>query len=158
MPKEKKKEEDKDSIYKDGSSFDSVYSVTKDNEVIVAKVKDAENLVFGWANISIMNDGSIPLDWQGDITSPEVLEKAAYEFVLLYRETGEMHEGECKGQLVESVMFTKEKMEAIGIPAGTIPEGWWVGFYVPDNEVFEKVKTGKYRMFSIQGTARKQAL
>ena len=52
---------------------------------------------------------------------PEELENAAYDFVRLYREGGEMHErGDC-AILVESVVFTEEKMEAMGIPVGTIP-------------------------------------
>lgn len=150
---------EEESVYKDAASFDSVYSAKKsaedDDEIKVAKVSPDKNQVFGWANISIMDDGSIPLDWQGDITAPAVLEQAAYDFVLKYRETGEMHQGECKGQLIESVMFTKQKMAAIGIPEGVIPEGWWVGFYIPDDTVFAKVKDGTYKMFSIQGKTRK---
>lgn len=162
-----------DSVYKDVASFDNVTSVKKDDsiytedeeqeankndDVSICKSKDDQNLVFGWANVSILDDGNIPIDWQGDITAPYVLEDAAYEFVLNYRETGEMHEGECKGQLIESVMFTEEKMAAIGIPLGTIPVGWWVGFYIPDDSVFEKIKSGQYKMFSIQGKAKKLTL
>jgi hypothetical protein len=151
------------SIYKDSMSFDSVYNYSTKklkptDEVYITKSKDDQNLVFGWANVSILEDGSIPLDWVGDVTAPYVLEQAAYQFVLKYRETGEMHEGESKGQLVESVMFTKEKMAAMGIPEGIVPEAWWVGFYIPDDDVFEKVKSGQYKMFSIQGKARKLQL
>ena len=117
-----------------------------------------DNMVFGWANVSINADGSIPLDWQGDIIPPSVLEKAAYQFVLKYRATGEMHTGEVVGQLVESVMFTKEKMAKMGIPEGTLPEGWWVGFYVPDDTICAKIKSGEYKMFSIQGKMKKIAI
>lgn len=113
------------------------------------------NMVFGWANISIQRDGSIPLDWDGDVMAPKVLEKAAYNFVLKHRTTGEMHKGEAVGHLVESVMFTKEKMVTMGIPEGIVPEGWWVGFHVPDDEVCAKVRSGEYKMFSIQGRYRK---
>lgn len=118
----------------------------------IAKSKTDEQLVFGWANVAIDETGQYPLDWDGDVTSPEDLEKAAYDFVLKYRVTGEQHEGEAKGSLVESVMFTKEKQEALGIPEGILPQGWWVGFHVPDKEVFEKIKSGEYEMFSVQGT------
>jgi hypothetical protein len=52
-------------------------------------------------------------------------------------------------------MFTKEKQSALGIPDGVLPEGWWVGFHVPDAEVFAKIKTGEYEMFSVQGSAIK---
>jgi hypothetical protein len=118
-------------------------------------MNDDQHLVFGWANVSIDADGDIPLDWQGDITSPQVLEKAAYKFVLKNKGTGEMHKGESVGYLIESVMMTKQKMEAMGIPEGVVPEGWWTGFYVPDDEVVAKIKDGTYKMFSIQGKAKK---
>ena len=124
-------------------------------KVLISKSNDQENLVFGWANVAIRPDGKIPEDYQNDFTDPEVLERAAYQFVLNFRGSGEMHEGDVKGHLVESMMFTKEKMEALNIPEGIVPEGWWVGFYIPDDEVFEKIKSGQYRMFSIEGTARR---
>lgn len=124
----------------------------------VVKSKEDEQLVFGWANIAIDAEGRFPLDWDGDVTTPEHLEKAAYNFVLKYRATGEQHEGEVKGNLVESVMFTKEKQRAMGIPEGIVPEGWWVGFHIPDAEVFAKIKSGEYKMFSVEGTAKRLPL
>jgi hypothetical protein len=73
--------------------------------------------------------------------------------VEFYREGGEMHERGGVATLVESVMFTKEKMALMGIPEGTVPEGWWIGFKVYDDDVWEKVKSGEYPMFSIEGEA-----
>lgn len=119
----------------------------------IAKSAEDEQLVFGWANISVDAAGHYPIDWDGDITAPEDLEKAAYDFVLKYRASGEQHQGEVKGNLVESIMFTKEKQDALGIPAGVLPQGWWVGFHVPDKEVFAKIKSGEYEMFSVEGKA-----
>lgn len=136
------------------SSFDETEGLEK-SLIIIDNVDDNAHLVFGWANISIKQDGDIPLDWEGDITAPNILEKAAYNFVLNFRVSGEEHEGEALGHLVESVMFTKQKMTAMGIPLGIVPEGWWVGFYIPDDEVYEKVRSGVYKMFSIQGRARR---
>ena len=86
---------------------------------------------------------------------PEELEKAAYNFVELYREGGEMHERGGAAVLIESVVFTKEKMKAMGIQEGTVPEGWWIGFRVLDPDVWEKVKDGTYSMFSIEGEANR---
>lgn len=137
------------SIYKD----DNVYlDVTATVDI---KKSSDENLVSGWANVSINQDGSIPLDWQGDIISPEVLEKAAIGFMLDYRGSGEMHMGFSKGTVVESIVFTKAKMDAMGITEGTVPAGWFITVKVHDNEVFEKVKSGEYKMFSIQGKAKR---
>lgn len=121
----------------------------------IAKTAEDKQLVFGWANIAKDANGNYPLDWDGDVTRPEDLEVAAYTFVLKYRATGEKHEGDVKGHLVESIMFTKEKQRALGIPDGILPEGWWVGFYIPDKEVFAKIKSGEYEMFSVQGKARR---
>ena len=55
--------------------------------------------------------------------------------------------------MVESVVFTKEKADALGIPPDILPEGWWIGFRITDDEVWEKVKNGEYPMFSIEGKA-----
>lgn len=66
-----------------------------------------------------------------------------------------MHERGGVAVLVESVVFTEEKMRAMGIPAGTVPVGWWIGFRVLDEEVWEKVKDGTYLMFSIEGEAER---
>lgn len=119
----------------------------------IHKADEDKHLAFGWANVAVRDDGEQIEDLQGDIIDPEVLENAAYRFVLKYREGGEMHErGDC-AVLVESVMFTKEKMLAMGIPEGTVPEGWWIGFLVTDEDVWQKVKSGEYPMFSIEGEA-----
>ena len=119
----------------------------------IQKSSDEKRLAFGWASISEDESGTALVDLSEDVIDPETLEDAAYEFVKLYREGGEMHErGDC-AVLVESVVFTKEKMVAMGIPDGTLPTGWWIGFYVTDDEVWEKVKSGEYPMFSIEGTA-----
>lgn len=123
--------------------------------VEVFKSNEFEKLVSGWASVAKNADGSIPLDWDGDIVTAEVLEKAAIDFMLEYREGGEMHKGEPIGTVVESIVFTKQKMEAMGIPEGTIPEGWFITVKIHDDEVFKKVVDGEYKMFSIQGKARR---
>lgn len=121
----------------------------------IAKSDDDKYLAFGWANVAIRADGEEIEDWQEDIIEPEELENAAYQYVLLYREGGEMHERGGAAVLVESVVFTEEKMQAMGIPAGTLPIGWWIGFKVTDEDVWEKVKDGTYPMFSIEGEAER---
>ena len=84
-------------------------------------------------------DGTIPLDWQGDIIRPDVLEKAAIDFMLHYRESGEMHRGSSKGTVVESIVLTKDKQAALGIPEGIVPEGWFITVKIEDPAVFERV-------------------
>lgn len=121
----------------------------------IMKSDDEKMLAFGWANVSMRVDGELIEDWQADIIEPEELENAAYEYVLLYREGGEMHERGGVAVLIESVVFTEEKMQAMGIPTGTLPVGWWIGFKITDKDVWEKVKNGTYQMFSIEGEAER---
>lgn len=111
--------------------------------VVITKANDDKMLAFGWANVAVTADGERIEDWQHDIIEPEELENAAYNFVELYREGGEMHERGGEAVLIESVVFTEEKMKAMGIPAGTLPVGWWIGFKVLDEDVWEKVKSGE---------------
>lgn len=134
--------------------MDSIYLDDFKLNVSIEKTTD-QGLVSGWANVAVNADGTIPLDWQGDIIRPEVLEKAAIDFMLNYRESGEMHQGSSVGTVVESIVFTKDKQAALGIPEGVLPEGWFITVKIEDNDVFEKVKSGKYRMFSIQGHGKR---
>ena len=72
-----------------------------------------------------------------------------------YRDSGVMHEGDAKGVVVESIVFTKDKQASLGIPDGILPEGWFITVKVQDPEVFAKVKDGTFKMFSIQGNAKR---
>lgn len=160
-------------VYRDDGTFQSVrtYSTVEvteevpvDNDVCLSvgfdvyKAREDQQLVSGWANVALDKGGEAPLDWQDDVIAPETLEKAAINFMLDYRDSGEMHKGKSKGTVVESIVLTKEKQAAIGIPEGTVPEGWFITVKVHDPEVFAKVKDGTYRMFSIQGTAKRVKL
>lgn len=153
----------------DVSIVESVYireeTPVDDNESIyidvgfdISKAREDEMLVSGWANVAVNKDGSIPLDWDDDVIAPETLEKAAIDFMLDYRGSGEMHKGDSKGTVVESIVFTKDKQQALGIPEGVVPEGWFITVKVHDPDVFSKVKDGTYKMFSIQGTAKRVKL
>lgn len=121
----------------------------------ITKSDDDKMLAFGWANVSVRINGEVIEDYQEDIVEPEELERAAYNFVEFYREGGEMHERGGAAVLIESLVFTKEKQQVIGIPEGILPAGWWVGFKVTDRDVWEKVKDGTYSMFSIEGEAER---
>lgn len=127
-------------------------------EFNVFKTDDDKRLVFGWASIIIKPNGEQLLDRQQDMIDPDDLEEAAYEYVLKFRDTGEEHIDSMrkKGKLVESCVFTEEKQRAMGIPAGTIPVGWWIGFKIDDYDAWTRIKNGTYRMFSIEGKANRE--
>lgn len=124
----------------------------------ILKADDDLHRVFGWANVAIRADGEQITDYQEDVVDPEDLENAAYNFVLFYRTGGELHENPDVATLIESCVFTKEKQAAMGLAEGTLPEGWWIGFQVDDPDVWEKVKSGEYSMFSIEGTAIREEI
>lgn len=126
-------------------------------EGVLAKVDDDKRLVFGWANIIKDEEGHLLVDRQDDfIDSEDELEKAAYQYVLNSRDGGEMHVRKGVSTMVESVVLTKEKQAALGIPEGTVPTGWWIGFRVNDDRVWDQVKKGDYVGFSVHGTGHRQ--
>lgn len=136
---------------KDQNKADSILN----GKFQIMKSDEEKMLAFGWASVSMRVNGELITDWQGDMIEPKELEDAAYEYVRLYREGGEMHERGGVAVLIESAVFTEEKMQAMGIPTGTLPVGWWIGFKVLDPEVWKKVKDGTYQMFSIEGEAER---
>lgn len=122
-------------------------------DVRIAKSDDYKNLVFGWASVAFTKDGTQVVDKQGHMIDVDDLENAAYNFVIKSYGTGDMHRSEGFGELVESMVFTPEKMELLNLPPDSLPSAWWVGFRVPP-EHHEAVRSGKRRMFSIEGNAK----
>lgn len=142
----------------------------------IAKLDDNQSLVFGYANVSVSKStaqgiGGLVEDLQLDIVPPDELEKAAYEFVLDFREADEMHTGDAVGQLVESMVFTPDKLAKLATDptTGTVDEAalevlkrilpcrWWVGFKLAPAS-YQAVKSGKFKMFSIAGDADREAV
>lgn len=129
-----------------------------------SKVDDEKRQVFGWASVTEI-DGKPVVDLQGDYIHPTEMERAAYDYVLKSRVGGDMHSRvDANGNkiekndkplhvsdMIESMVFTPEKVEKLGLPAGSLPTGWWVGFQVNDDEVWKSVKEGGRKGFSIHG-------
>ena len=128
------------------------------HQLKVMKSDDDKRLVFGWANVAIRVDGEQIIDWQEDAIDMDDLEKAAYEYVAEFGTAGEMHQRGGIGRVIESIVFTKEKADALGIPQDLLPQGWWIGFKITDDEVWEKIKSGEYSMFSIEGKAIREPM
>ncbi len=124
--------------------------------VPIEKFDVKERVVFGWVNVPhpvSKGLGDPKIDLQGDQIFLEDLEKAVYEYVELRGEGDEMHESIVKAQLVESMVFTPEKMEKMGVKWEG-PLGWWGGWRF-DEDAFAKVVDGTYTMFSIGGKAKR---
>lgn len=125
----------------------------------VSKAMDDKRQVYGWASITEMN-GQPVVDLQGDYVTIEEIEKAAHKYISSSRKGGDMHlrDGDNPvhvADLIESVVITPEKKEALGLPADS-PTGWWVGMQVNDEETWRKVRSGERPMFSIHGSGRRQ--
>lgn len=124
-----------------------------DGAYVIAKSDDAQQIVFGWANIAVTKSGEQTIDHHADLIDPDDLESAAYDFMLNARVSGEDHAGDVDATCIESVVFTKQKAAAMGIPDGIVPDaGWWVGFHIPDHDAYVRARDSK-TMFSIEGTA-----
>ena len=121
----------------------------------ISKVDEDKRQVFGWCSLSEMN-GEPVVDLQGDYVSINEIEKSAYGYVLTSRKGGDMHARDGAAplhtsDLIESFVVTPEKLEKMGLPADSLPLGWWVGFKVNDDKQWEDVKKGERTGFSIHG-------
>lgn len=143
----------------------------------IAKIDKAQCLVFGFANVSISRATGLGVggeqfyDLQNDSVPPEELEKSAYGYVLEAREADEMHEGDAVGHIVESIVFTPDKLEKFATDPATgevnkgdlevlkrlFPCRWWVGYKLSESS-FAKVESGEFRMFSIAGEADREEI
>jgi hypothetical protein len=125
----------------------------------ISKIDDDKRLVYGWMYVTHDVNGEIVVDKSGDFVDViDELDEAVVDFVLHSRTGGADHDRTLDdspvqaSRLVESIVFTPEKVEALGLPVGSIPNGWWAGWKVDDDEVWKGVKTGKYKSFSVHGT------
>lgn len=115
-----------------------------------------------WALLSKV-DGEPYFDSQGDHPDEESLERAVVRFIYNKATGGVMHkrapDGEPVrvGRIVESLVITDEKLEAMGLPVSPSsgPRVWWVGIRYDDTpageEVWKRILSGELRGFSIAG-------
>ena len=119
----------------------------------ILKVDDEQRIIYGWASV-ITEKGEVVVDRQGDVIEAETLVKAVNEFMEHVRVGKTMHEGEATGQVIHSLPVTKEICDALGIQCDR--EGWVVAYKVYDDAVWDRVKSGELRAFSIGGRAVKE--
>jgi hypothetical protein len=81
------------------------------------------------------------------------MEKAATDFMLNARQAKEMHRGEQIGEVVHSMPLTSEIAKALGIEMSR--EGWAIAMKIHDDGVWERIKSGKLKAFSIGGHAQR---
>ncbi len=128
---------------------------------MIAKVDPERKQVFGWAYVAADADGNVIVDKQGDMIEAEELEKAAYGFVVDARSGDVMHNGVKVADMIESCVFTPEKVQKMGLPP--MPTAWWIGMQVTDDRVWPLVSPPDgsppvLKMFSIGGRGRREAV
>lgn len=127
---------------------------------LISKADEDKRQVFGWCSIS-KKDGRDVLDLQGDYVPIEEIEKSAYDYMLTSRKGGNQHrrtpddQAHHVGDVIESVVFTPEKIEKMGLP-DSFPQGWWIGFKIHDDEAWDDIKSGRRTGFSIHGKGRRE--
>ncbi len=127
----------------------------------IRKIDDERRLVFGWASIVDPQneiEKKLLVDLQGDAIALDDLENAVYAFMENSRAADEMHEKDHVGKCIESIVFTPEKIEALGLEPDALPLGWFTGWHIDDDNVWKKVQEGRYKMLSIRGVGTREPL
>lgn len=130
---------------------------TQIDEVLIKN--DENNTIFGWAYVRETKKGEQVVDHSGEFCKSENfkdLELAMYAYNLAFRQADIQHDCIPKGYLIESVVLTKEKQKAMGIPEGSVPEATWVGFFFPDDDDYNAIKEMPHPMFSLFGGVTKE--
>jgi len=130
----------------------------------IEKVDEERGEVFGWA-YTFTKNGEPVVDHSGDVIddadSRAAFEKAFHDYVLEHR-TGDLDHSEFGvSKLIEAMVLTKEKAQAMGIDSDR--EGAWVGYRIDRSteagrRAWEMVKSGERPAFSIVGSGRRQEL
>ena len=133
----------------------TVSELTKVFDGKILKADNEQRMVWGWA--SVITENGVPVvDTQGDVIKAATMMKAATDFMLSTRVTKEMHMGGKVGEFVHSLPLTKDLANALGIQSDK--EGWIVACKVYDDAVWQKVKSGELKAFSIGGRAKREKI
>ena len=126
-------------------------------EIQFAEVSDEKRLVAG--PLLIPNKKILRIDGQGKkynvFFTPETIEKVARKFMKnkYGDEVTLEHGGKTSGvYLTESWIVEQSSKDKSNLYGFTLPKGTWFGVYKIDNdEVWQKVKDGTFRAYSIEG-------
>lgn len=116
--------------------------------VSIEKVNKKLNLVEG----VVLTPNKV--DRQNDIVLPDEVDAAAIRYAELYGAANEMHVTDrVNVKLVKNFVFPVDtEIDGKLYPAGT----WWVGYKIYDETLIEKIDSGKYKAFSIEGSATRR--
>jgi hypothetical protein len=125
----------------------------------ISKLNEDKQQCFGWCSV-VKVDGKDVVDKQNDLIDIDDLETSAYDYMLTSRKGGDMHRRASDGgvhhvaDVIESFVLTPEKISKMGLP-DNMQQGWWIGMQVHDDGLWDDVKSGRKRRFSVHGTGKR---
>lgn len=133
-------------------------------EVPIIKLNDEQRLFGGWAYVRSVA-GEVVVDHSGDTIDTEeawsMMKDAFTRYALEIRKGDNQHEVFEVSDLVEMMIFDKERAEMLGLPPG-FNEGVFVSFRAADtpegDELWEAIKSGERRAMSIVGSGFREAI
>lgn len=126
----------------------------------VVKAQAEKRYTYGLAYPALKADAARAADGAIDFASPEVVEAAAWSWMLKSRDVGLMHDDSLGGghaQVVESHIWRGAPWTTKAADGGEVtirPGDWCVGV-VWSPEAWEQVKKGAIRGYSMQGVAQR---
>lgn len=118
----------------------------------IVKLHEEQRMVYGWA--SVISEKGVPfVDSQDDIIEAHELLKATTEFMQDARVAKAMHKGSQVGEVIHSFPLVAELAKTFGIECEK--EGWIVGVKIKSDEVWNQVKNGTFKAFSIGAEAER---
>jgi hypothetical protein len=115
---------------------------------VIVKVQKSTRMVYGWASV-VTKDGADVEDLQKDVMDIGNLRETVHTFIREERVGKTMHDGPQTAEVLDSFVFDAEVQKALGVDFGC--EGWLVGYYVTDDDVWKRVESGELAAFSIGG-------
>lgn len=129
-------------LTKDNHDFTLGIEKQESDDTGILKLDDSKRLVYGVFLVPAKADR------QGDVVSIDDVEKVAHGFLKGYRAVDEMHEKQTTdADVVESAIAT-EDMNYFGKPV--IKGTWYGAIRINTDEVWDKVKSGEYKAFSVR--------
>jgi len=118
-------------------------SISEIEEVGIVKVDKEARLVYG---VFLYPEKA---DHDGDVISAPDIEKVAHGFMTDYRAIDEMHAKDAMdAEIVQSFIAWKDGIDFFG---KILNKGTWAGaIHISDDAVWEKVKDGTYKGFSVR--------
>lgn len=128
---------------------------------MVAKLADTDDdqrIAYYVASVAEEADGTVVVDRQQDMISPDELERTAHNFLTQYRRIGDRHQRwGGVGEVVASFVTTRELQKSLSSLPGAssirLPVAWVLGIHVTDEAIWQEVKGGTLEAMSIGGSA-----